>query len=1449
MGSMDVAEYRNDPEVVNKSSRSMIGDANEACMVIAGTPCQALVDTGSMVSTVASGFVKQCLHGCTEYPVDDFLTVRGPSGLRMPFSSFVVVDIGFPVGEEVLSIGSFPLLIAPNTDYNRNVPALIGTNILSVLSDKLQDWRQKVDRSLVSQSIQLGCQMLQLRERHLMKSGGVFGLVKLAQPIRINPGESRLVSCQEQVAVPPLSSLACVQSCEKSGLSVTSSLVTVEQGRHRIPVELFNRTGETIRLPAKRVVGELHQVTVADAEDEDRLFSSCQVKKNSNLSQLELGQLQKLLASYQDVFSSSDLDLGCTHVVKHRIDLMDDKPFKERSRRIPPALYAEVREHLKGMLDSGVIRESTSPWCSNVVLVRKKDGSLRFCIDFRQLNQRTIRNAYPIPRIDETLDSLAGAKWFTTLDLKSGYWQVELEEEHKERTAFTVGPLGFFQCERMPFGLTGAPATFQNLMQTVMGDLHLKTCLIYIDDVVVFSATFSEHLERLGEVLERLRGANLKLKPTKCSFLQKKVNYLGHIVSENGIECDPDKVSVLENWAAPSSVKELKKFIGFTGFYRRFIQDYARIAQPLTKLLGSGGDKRKKNQVRKAPEPWEWTEEQQQAFERLIHCLTSPPVLTYPDYARPFLVRIDASCDGLGAVLCQEPADGGPARVIAYASRALKKSEQHYPAHKLEFLALKWAITKKFHDYLYGQKFTVTTDNNPLTYVLSTARLDATGHRWLAELSTYDFNILYKPGVTNTDADVLSRLPRKEEQISSEVVAAVSEGLATDTRFVEGVSMSQHVLVSLSPGGVFKEGERIDWASEQLEDEIIGIVYRMVRDGTEHSTESACPATSRLLREKEVLVMKDNVLYRQRETVDGKQYQLVLPEKRRRQVFSLYHEDLGHFGRDKTMSLIRDRFFWPKMASDVDTWIKACDRCLRRKAPHLPECAPLTSITTCQPLELVCIDFLGLEESKGGYSNILVLTDHFTKYALAFPTRNQTATTTAKLLFEHFIVPYGIPLKLHSDQGRNFESRVVQELCKICGIQKTRTSPYHPMGNGVTERMNRTLLSMLGTLCEEKKKDWKAYVPGLVHAYNSTRHDSTGFAPLFLMFGRQPRLPADAVMNLRFPEESERVSYTEYADSLRRKLDYVYKLVTEHAQKSSRHQKKHYDTRVRGGVLQVGDRVLVRRLGVKGKDKLGDRWEQEVYIVLEQPNPGIPVYTVQREDRKGRTRILHRNLLFPLLLPVERRSVKRQKKVDSGDGEAEEGVDGLAEELSISQGGAVEQYSSSDSEDEMCVTPAPGCCQAERSHTGRVLGLSGRGESVDENEDGGNGRSSGETEGEGEDDSGNVLSGDTGASEEDGERRDAAGVQLSTESISGGGDGRGAVSGSDGGSSGSNERCGAVEDVGTEEPAVLRRSQRRRAPPKWFRDYQVQSMNTDRVSELCFRLLAIQEQILQLLRR
>ena len=401
-------------------------------------------------------------------------------------------------------------------------------------------------------------------------------------------------------------------------------------------------------------------------------------------------------------------------------------------------MVEEVRDHLREMLESGATRPSQSAWCNAVMLVRKKDGGLCFCIDFRHLNAHTKKDSYPLSLIQEVLESLVGTGHFSCLDLKSRFWQIKMDEALKQYTTFTMGNLGFYECNRMPFRLCNVPAAFQQLMQNCMSELNFIYCLIYLDDQIVFLQTAEEHLHQLLVVFNCLREYNLKLKPLKCSLVREEIDYLGHKVSKEGIRPSNINVRAIAEYAPPQTYTEIRAFLGLVGHYRHFIKGFAQIAQPLNEHLAGDGASQKSEQV-------SLSKEALKAFEALKQACMQSPVLAFADYTNDFLLETDASKEGLGAVLSQKQEDGW-FHPVAYGSRVLTTHEKNYHSMKLEFLALKWAIMEHFKEYLLYQPFLVRTNNNPLTYIMSTPNLDATGHHWVSALAKYNFQLEYQKG-------------------------------------------------------------------------------------------------------------------------------------------------------------------------------------------------------------------------------------------------------------------------------------------------------------------------------------------------------------------------------------------------------------------------------------------------------------------------------------------------------------------------------------------------------------------------------------------------------------------------------------------------------------------------------------------------------------------------------
>lgn len=1268
MGKQEAPQHNDKGNANRAEGTPLVGPRNEGEVEINGIKCRALIDSGSQISSITHSFWHNHPDLQKQNLQPSKITIEGAAAQNVPY--YGVLQIQLKVfGEDWMTV---PTFVVPDSEYRSSVPLLIGTNVIRASKSHLQavygvEFLHRIKESHPEwHSAVMEVENIEDDQLHGMVGPAVF----TGRAICIPSGKEVDVKCrikagpQKKIYTALIESPSAIQ--RHQGLLVAKVLTDVKRGYAPVRVMNVSRKNITIKpntqlataflvdkvVESSNTKGDKHQSEMA----EELCLSLGQVVTSFEVDLVgaavenedQRALLRKLVEKNWDVFSQNSMDYGHTKTVQHEIPLVDSKPFRLPYRKIPPSQWQEVRDLLTEMEAAGVIRQSKSPYASPVVIVTKKDGSLRLCIDYRKLNSCSTRDAFPLPRIEEALEALGQAKFFSTLDLTSGYWQVEVAEHDKHKTAFST-PMGLFEANRMPFGLQNAPSTFQRLMTCCFGDLNFTHLLIYLDDLIIFSKTFEEHLERLQLVFDRLREHGLKLKPSKCQLMKKEVQYLGHIVSAEGIKTDPEKISKVKNWKTPTNRKEVLQFLGFAGYYRRYVKGYSTLAAPLYRLT-SGDPRKKKRKTHKQTDserPYLWTDECEEAFQHLKDRLVTAPILGYPDYNLPFVLQTDASGEGLGAVLAQ--IQNGVERVIAYASRGLSPPETRYPAHKLEFLALKWAVTDKFYDHLYGRCFSVLTDNNPLKYVMTTAKLDATGQRWVSQLSSFEFDIQYRRGQNNANADALSRMSNQEvTQIlqSCPQQARVSEVQPPGPQCFDNTAASD-----MQDSCVFPIVNKLyldvgtdalpamtiqQIRAEQKDDSIIGQVLYF-KNNNKKPPRSVRIGLGRhgslLIKEWRRLVVRNGILYRC--ITDGQRgriEQLILPEKLRVVAKTALHDDSGHLGFERTLQLIRERFYWPNMSLEVKSWCEQCERCCLRKTPTSSIGAPLVSIHSNAPMELVCVDFLCLERSKGGIENVLVVTDHFSRYAQAYPTKDQKARTVAKVLWKNFFCRFGFPAKLHTDQGRNFESAIVKELCKITGITKSHTTPYHPQGNGTSERFNRTLINMLGTLPPHLKPRWHEYVDAMTHAYNCTRHDSTGYTPYYLMFGRHPRLPVDLVFGTS--TSNSQGTYSDYVQTLHDCLLEAYAQASNSSRIAKEHQKKYYDQKAKDQVFSPGDRVLVKICHVEGRQKLGDKWEPRPYIVVKK-QPKIPVYVVQPEDG-GPERVVHRNLLTQcMFIPVE----------------------------------------------------------------------------------------------------------------------------------------------------------------------------------------------------------------------
>jgi hypothetical protein len=714
----------------------------------------------------------------------------------------------------------------------------------------------------------------------------------------------------------------------------------------------------------------------------------------------------------------------------------------------------ELKKQLSDLLEKGHIRPSKSPYGAPVLFVKKKDGSMRMCVDYRQLNKITKKDAYPLPLINDLLTSLKGSQYFSLIDLRSGYNQVPIKIADVEKTAFRT-KLGHFEWIVMPFGLTNAPATYQRMMDTTLAPhVHSGYCQVYIDDILIYSPDKNSHLEHVKGVLETLRQHQLYGKMSKSSFCKPEELFLGHIVSKDGIKTDPSKIEAIQRWRVPETLTDVRSFLGLATYYRKFIKNFSILASPLTDCL-----KGKKVKL-------EWGQPQEDAFAKLKAALTSAPVLAYPDPASDYevLLTTDASNIGIGAVLSMKK--DGKWHPIAFESRKLNPAERNYPTHEKELLAIVHALVK-WRCYLVGKHFTLHTDSKVLSHAVKlhdAQLLEARMARWLMKLSQYDFEVHHIPGKANRVADPLSRCFSIEEL---DIIPQVKAGYKTDPLF-KGILQALSGESSTYPARVYLSH------------------YQVV----------------------------DGLLYFQ---PLGQPRRLCVPaDKRLRKslIVEVHSNDLsGHLGRDKTLHRLQQRFYWPRMIDDVVDLVSSCLPCQEAKGRTqrpIGELQPLEAPDA--PWRHMSMDFIThLPTTPSSHDSILVVTDRFSKIAFFIPCKEAiNAQQTARLFFDYIVCRgAGFPLSIVSDRDVRFTSEFWRSLWELSGTKLRFSSPYHPQTDGQTERLNRTLEQMLRIQAANHHQVWDTFLPQIEFAYNSAKHATTGRSPYFVIHGCEPKTPLD----------------------------------------------------------------------------------------------------------------------------------------------------------------------------------------------------------------------------------------------------------------------------------------------------------------------------------------------------
>ena len=902
------------------------------------------------------------------------------------------------------------------------------------------------------------------------------------------------------------------------------------------------------------------------------LLETFQLRENPVLKKTEdlAAILAVLLRNFQ-VFAVNG-EYGRTDLIEHHIVTPENqRPIKINRRPVNPALESELKKQVTKWLDLEVIEPCTSPWSFPLVPVRKKDHSVRWCIDYRALNAVTVQDAFQVGDVDANLARLAGSTVFTTVDASGAFHQVPVAEGSRDKTSFST-PWGQFRFVRMPFGVTGGPSTYARLVARVLEGVDPKIALAYLDDILCHTPDVASHASALDKVLQAHVKAGLKLNPKKCHFAQQKVVYLGHEVSAEGIKPVEDYVKVIKEWPVPKNRRELRAFLGKCGYYRRFLKDYAQRALPLTVKLGQDGTK---DTDAFTPDPAFL-----KAFHDLRTALTKSPVLAHPRFdaqAEPFILDTDWSAqnEAIGGVLSQ--VQDGKERVIAYGGIKLTGSQTRYSSYKGELWAL-LAFVRKFGYYLKYKRFIVRTDHHSLKYLHSSDPPDVFAQRWLDTLSSFNFDIVYRKGEKHGNADALSRAPHIKETVpppedeDGRVLAAVARPAVRAPVRAERAATA--------PPMQTPRQARV----EQEKDAALQAAAR-------NPLGKPSPWTDGNLR-----VGPEGVVYCLR---DGKNI-LAIPSHRQTEAIKAAHWLCAHRGRDATLHRLRQTAWFPHMAEKVAKVIAGCNPCATKTVPRAQK-ARLHVTKAAGPFEMWSMDFVGpLPTGQRGERYLLTFRCPFSKWQEAFATRDMTASTVIKHLVADIFPRYGLPLRLHSDCGPAFKSSDLKDVATALNVRTTFTPPYHPQSNPV-ERAHADIVKALDALSGDKPGTWPHYLPLVLYAMRCAPCRVTGVSPFQAVYGRQPEV--DHELFYRLPNDSWRTEdLSTYARELRERMIKTHEEMADSLENYVLTAKRKYRATLKN--YKVGDKVwLFTPKSVSGSQKFKNVFWTGPFEVCKIVNP------------------------------------------------------------------------------------------------------------------------------------------------------------------------------------------------------------------------------------------------------
>ena len=892
--------------------------------------------------------------------------------------------------------------------------------------------------------------------------------------------------------------------------------------------------------------------------------------------------IRPVLLQEWEVFDTSKPSQAVGLKTKHRIITQDHPPIYQSPYRVPESIKKQQKKLTDEMERTGQISKSQSPWASPVLLVKKHDGSPRFVVDYRKLNAITIRDSYPLPRMDDTINQLAGARYYSKFDLKSGYHQVPIDSRDKHKTAF-VTSYGLFEFNVLPQGLVNGPPVFQRIMSEVLGDLLGHHCLVYLDDIIVFSKTIRDHVKATHAVLRVLNNHNFKLNLPKCALIHERIEYLGHEISHTGYEPLQNNIKAVIDIPTPTTYDEAHRFYGMANYYRSFVKNFAKVAYPLQRFQGKKGE-------------FVWKTEQQLAFDMLKNQLISEPcTLKFPVPDLPFILATDASSKhGIGATLKQKIDKNE--HVIVYLSQNLNKAQRKWSVTEQECWAIVWAI-KKLRIYLYGTKFSVITDHHPLCWLNKHKSENERLYRWSLILQEYEFDIKHKSGPCHSDADCLSRSistnditddvnseEHDEDQISLHNEfrpLLVSNDVNTSkANAVQTRAQKAALNNTLSASKSATQAATIPTES-RIPTPQPGFDYLKIpkQQLTDSFIQQRIQAIQQHPNSYPSFVVENGVLYKLIEAHPCRTKKKIpwIPKSMVKDLlYSAHtHPTSAHYGSDRTYFKLKNDYYWPNMLKDIKQYVKQCLLCARY---NIPRQKPPGLLERPEPpseiFDLIGIDFWG--PTRGATSNgnryIITCTDHLSKFVIAKAIPTASASEAAIFLVEDVIFKYGhVPKHILTDQGSHFCSHLMQAITKDIGINHIFSTAFHPQTNGIVERFNATIKSQLCKLQGLNRNNWDEYLLLTVYAYNIGQHRTTKYSPYQLVYGRDPTLP--------FAKPQPMVQFVrsnDYYNRFRRCRALVIQQVRKNIEQQQQLNKQRYDQHRQSIQYEVGQLVLAK---------------------------------------------------------------------------------------------------------------------------------------------------------------------------------------------------------------------------------------------------------------------------------